>query len=718
MLSKKKYMRGALFCVIAILFFGAINYIVNPIWLEWNNYSTTRGFYKEEKNTIETIFVGASIIVNGITPMELYENYGICSYNLGTEQQPMLASYYWVEEAYRLHPETLKTVVLDVSMLRRTPDDAFYRKALEAMQFSEVKYHAIKEYTTNFTELVSYLVPVLSYHDRWKVLTDLDFNDMEKEVLQFTRGYNFVTTKLIDLVNSFTEISVPCYILDENAGESTFNLESLFYLKRMIAFCSEHNVKLVLIKTPVIGSWSSSDHNAVQNIVDVYGLDFLDFNFSPYLDDLGYNHAIDSWDGGHMNYNGARKLSRWIGDYLVNECDNTDVRGYNKYSFLESELEDYKRCIMSAELEKIVDPCIYISSVMSREGYVLFVSVKDEASFSLSDEQRKRLNSLGLIKLSELTYRKSYLAVIDDGRIVIEKSETAGKENYEKEQGSDNEERINDMENIEHVFAETVSEKGVDEEKYLPIVYTGKLADGTAYKVTSGGMLSGCVSSCQIEGMEYSPNHRGLNFVLYDKVLSRVVDVSFFDTYASSERESQDFDKILDVEEDSEKVYTEFSGASLELYKYNLMCEDVKKAIEIDKKDCNDALVQYLQEYGNDKKYIIFISVMDDGSLELSGETKELLDKFGLRILTKLEFGDLYAAMVYEGKVLQEERGGNGKSIAISELGYKIECNETETGSVSLIRINEMEYSSINKGINIVVYNLVTETIVNERTFN
>lgn len=154
-MDKRKTIKVMVFGLIFICLFLKITRIVQPDWFAWNHYDTVHGFYKEPKNTIETVFLGSSVTANGIIPAQLYEEQGICAYNLGMEQQPMLASYYWLKEAYRLHPKTLKTVVLDVSMLRRTPKESFYRKALDDMRFSKIKYEAIKDHTSGFRSFMS-----------------------------------------------------------------------------------------------------------------------------------------------------------------------------------------------------------------------------------------------------------------------------------------------------------------------------------------------------------------------------------------------------------------------------------------------------------------------------------------------------------------------------------------------------------------------------------
>ena len=119
------------FSAVVLLF--SLSFILQPIWYTWSNYDTMQGFYNEPDNTIQVALFGTSVVVTGCIPMEMYLQDGICAYNLGSEQQPMLGSYYRMEETYRLHKDTLKVVVLDCSFLRRTPDIAFYRKAIDGM---------------------------------------------------------------------------------------------------------------------------------------------------------------------------------------------------------------------------------------------------------------------------------------------------------------------------------------------------------------------------------------------------------------------------------------------------------------------------------------------------------------------------------------------------------------------------------------------------------
>lgn len=59
------------------------------------------GFYELEDNSIDVLFLGSSQIMTAISPVQIYEKTGISSYNLGTEQQNMVLSYYLLKEALR-----------------------------------------------------------------------------------------------------------------------------------------------------------------------------------------------------------------------------------------------------------------------------------------------------------------------------------------------------------------------------------------------------------------------------------------------------------------------------------------------------------------------------------------------------------------------------------------------------------------------------------------
>ena len=70
-------------------------------------------YYKYPKNTFDVTFLGASLVLYGIYPIELYDKYGIAAYNLSTGNQSLEASYYLAKEAIEKDHPSL--IVLDCS---------------------------------------------------------------------------------------------------------------------------------------------------------------------------------------------------------------------------------------------------------------------------------------------------------------------------------------------------------------------------------------------------------------------------------------------------------------------------------------------------------------------------------------------------------------------------------------------------------------------------
>lgn len=541
---KKNLIKITCFVLLGVIVIAVLNYFYQPIWKNWNNYSTIYGFYEEPQNTIETIFLGSSVTVNGIAPMELYENNGICAYNLGTEQQPLLASYYWLLEANRLHNETLKTVVLDTSMLRRTPDRAYYQKALDGMQMSNVKIKALKDYTENINEYLNYMCPVLEYHDRWSSIEMSDFEKKKYNPAYWVRGYNFKMDRVLDLCE-YNQIVTPDYYIMSEAGSAELNEESLYYLNEMVSFCKNNNLKLVLMKTPAVGAWNVQNHNAVAELAEKNQLEFYDFNYEPYISAINYNESMDNEDGVHLNYYGARKLTKWFGRYLLEYCQNEDVRGNSKYDYMESELTKYKKYISSVtNLKESTDVVEYISNALENSGNVIFLTAKEEASGGLQDWQRQKLKEMGLEKLSEIGHADSYLGIIDYGNIMYERLD---------------------------------STEYNPEERRPEILISYDIDKTTIANLKSGGFFFGNVSSCVIDGEEYSKNLRGINIIVYNKEEKKVLDSRTFDTCVNLQEPSWNLEAELESELSRGTEIEQWPADVKKLYLYNERCEESRK---------------------------------------------------------------------------------------------------------------------------------------------
>lgn len=477
-----------------------LNSFLKPEWTKWNNYYSIKGFYEEPEQTIETLFLGASVIQSGVSPMEMYEDHGIVSYNLGTEQQPVLGSYYWLRETYDYHSETLKTVVFDVSALRSKSKDSFYHKCLDNMRFSKNKIEAAYEYKDkNIGDAVSFLVPLISYHGRWSSLEESDFTKYSWETVTGTRGYYYIDNNYMKK-EGLDGVTINSPVLDENAEPAELLEHSLEYFYRMVDFCKEKGIKLVLVKTNT-RIWDSALHNAVQQIADDCGLEFYDFNFDPLYSYDGFLHAFDSrGDGKHLNYFGAYKLSKWMGDYLVNECGATDVRDNPKFDFMKEQYKEYEaRVLQRVDLTSSKSLTEYLSIAFEGDNTV-FLTVKGNAVGGMSDSVKVFLRENGLVKLADLAADDSYVAVVQKGEVVYEL---------------------------------TGSEKNATK----PISYKGTLPDGKSFRLESGGTETGDTADIIIDKVSEMSADDGLNILVYSNELELSLHTVKFNTAKGTGRD-------------------------------------------------------------------------------------------------------------------------------------------------------------------------------------
>ena len=733
--------------VIFAVIFACVNSFLQPVWFYENNYHTYRSFYEEPRNTIETVFVGASMTLFGFSPTEMYGQNGICAYNLASTSQPMMMSYFWVKEANRLHGETLDTVVLDVSMLRRTPKEEDLRKALDGMdKASPVKKEAIEALSDTTFDYISYQFPIIGYHDRWASIDYTDFVKYDTEPESYARGYFMEFSRIFDMY-SIEEISVPTQMLNENADPSEFEKESLFYLNKLIDFCDQEDIKLVLCKTPSPSNWSSNDHNGVQEIADSYSLPFLDFEVNPLLEEIDYCPPLESKDlNKHLNYYGAMKLTHWMGNFLVEQCGNRDVRGDEKYVHLETQLKEYNEKVTKlAEATMDQDVGDFITKVAQAKNYTMLISVRDEASASLTAAQRMAFSNMGLTKLATLGYRDSYLAVVTDGKVEYEQLErTPGrfvedvdhyKDQLERKQeeavdeepadfNDDDEVEIPDEEEEEPaVNLDDIEENEWDNDAEEPveIVYNGAFADGTSYTLTSGGNRSGNTSSCLIGETEYSPNKRGFNIVVYDNDSHRVVYTAFFDTFAESQRENPNIEQAVKDAKAEGVKYSRMTDNMKKLYRYMRRMDYGVEAKTLKGDIGSGGLLQYLQHFSR-KGLIVLIAVKDEATMSLSDEARAALVDMGLTEMVDLGYQESYCAAIEDGEVVDQVRGYGEEPVILERRWYTLKSGGYNSGNVASIVIDDngysADYANNARGFNIVVYNPKLDIVVDETSFD
>lgn len=664
----KKVLKGTGFAIITFILVLTIGNFFQPLWLKWNNFYTQKGFYEEPKNSVETVFLGPSTILSAVNPTLLYEEYGICSYNLASEMQPVSASYYWAKEAYRLHKRTLKNIVFSVSELRGTLNEKAFHKGIDNMKLSQVKFEAFYDFYDGDIEktLTEGIFSLGSYHTRWQDISEDDFNKLSFDKVNGTRGYYCTPTVWI---GSDQTSNIKNVILDESAEKAELNEDSLSYFNKLVGFCREKEINLILIKTPA-ENWDSSLHNAVAGVAEECGLPFYDFNFAPLFDELDFIDAFDCADKGtHMNFYGASKFSRYIGKILTENCDVTDVRNDPGYSYLEEHVKKFDDVYTrKMNLQQTRDAADYIVSSVY-EGSSVFITVKDAAAKSFTASQREKVKALGLIKLSEISSSDSYIGVIENGKVVYEEIKAAS-----------------------------------DTENNKPLEYSGSTSDRTEYALVSGGHEHGNTSSCKIDGEEQSKNYRGLNITVYDNSYHTVIDSARFDTYLLEERSVYDPDSVEIIKNGkaTEEMMADTYFSKV-VERYNAIEEKrtaEKKLMSVK----NNYIFDFLDSYRYNENVIIVLAAKDEISQSLTAESRKALKSYGLSVLSEIGFREPYVCVIDGENIVYEKKGTSSQEITYENDGLIVKSSGFDAGNTVSVIFGNEECSTGRRGINAVVY--------------
>ena len=503
-----------------ILFF--FTGLLKPTWFSWNTDSTMKGIYKEPDNRIQVLFLGSSSIITGISPISLYENYGFCAYDLGTPEQPLMSSYYWLKEVEKHHPDTLNTVILDSYFIfNQDPPFEKNERALTHMKFSPVKTEAFRELSRKYGDFNywTYLVPVFAYHSRWSQVTEDDFTGLTDENnFYFTRGQEVHYEMELKGVAA-EKIDIPVYGITHSSDytpeeyQKVWGEENRIYFKKIVEFCNEHNLNLILTALLYPGYWDLQ-HDALQYLADTYNIPFLDFNMVELQEEIGLNAVYDYWTPTHPNILGADKITKYIGNYINETYQITDIRQNTDYDYLSKQADMYSGIMKNGEL-LMCDDFERFLSLLDDGRYTVFITVQGEAAVGLTDVLRDHLFQLGFQNLADMKNGYSFAGLRDGGEIIVD---FAGEE----------------PEDIVIVQGRTDG-KG----KYsLTRIYTRRNNDGhfsigseeKTFFLVSAGEVAGDFSNMKINGIEYSENHDGLNIAVFDNVMNKFIVSSNFDT--------------------------------------------------------------------------------------------------------------------------------------------------------------------------------------------
>ena len=310
-----KVVRVVGFIIIAALLLMYLNRVFT-IGNSDSNKQIFNGFYAEEKETVDVMYLGTSATNRYFIPPKAYNDAGIAGYNLATMGLPMLFVPDLIDEVEKTQSPQLYIIELrNVLKTKNEITDAHIRRVTDSMPASANKYEALDKalkYTEGATgELsnidespIDYLIPVVKYHSRLSAgeITPEDF--LPWTVKNTTKGY-----VLSDLTLQQKPYKPPVY--SDEYEELAPEMEEA--LLATLDRCDELEAEVMFVFSPyAMRKNVQAKFNTAIEIVEDRGYTVLDCNQPEVTDEIGIDWECDLYNSKHVNYVGAEKFT----DYL------------------------------------------------------------------------------------------------------------------------------------------------------------------------------------------------------------------------------------------------------------------------------------------------------------------------------------------------------------------------------------------------------------------
>lgn len=440
-------------------------------------------FYKYKDHSFDVITFGTSFVMNGVNPMQLWDEYGVTSYCLGAGNESIATSYYLAKEAIkRQHP---KLIVLECGtaywdwVIMST--EQFHHATDTMPLLSKNRTQMILDLGYEYREAL--LLPFESYHMRW---TDLNESDFEEDYKNHTLGAEL----------SMRSDGGQEFERHEIVTENAINETQMEYIEKIVQLCEDTDTEIMMLVLPVPGpSFVLDQYTFDQRRNAAYAMEeycadkgIHCLNLTDSLEELGLDPTTDTIEGSHVNMRGAQKVTSYIGDYITQNYDLTDRRGNPSYAFMDDVYEEYLETYQEKRILTSTKPDDFLDALCDEEYRDRYVVVLTEGApaGNLSAENAERLMRLGVCQDLSAIGSQAYVAVFDGEASVYESSLSEG----------------------------------------LPLIEDEVvLEDQTSIAFCSDSANNG-QSWVQINGTEYRTDHAGLNIVVYDKQTEKVLTVT------------------------------------------------------------------------------------------------------------------------------------------------------------------------------------------------
>ena len=294
----------------------------------------------EQTQDFDVLFFGTSHVRCGYLPMEMWDKYGIVSYNFGASS-PEIATSYW-NAMLALEHTNPKLIVFDISRLtanRRVNKVESAHNEFDIFPFSRTKcaavYDLFKDGSKDAKDVdisgrwSEMLWNFQLYHNRWNELTEEDF--------AYTPTLEKGATSQYKLAKPVDYELIPREQYNEMDNISTE------YLEKLIDECKNRNIQILLTYLPgTLNEAKQLSANYGYEIAKKHNVEFVNFMYLTELLDYNTDFNDTSSTSCHLNVSGAKKTSLYLAEYIQENYQIPNRKENPQYQSWEQDWEEYK----------------------------------------------------------------------------------------------------------------------------------------------------------------------------------------------------------------------------------------------------------------------------------------------------------------------------------------------------------------------------------------
>ena len=335
-ISSSKFRRACSILLLITMVFSGIMFLQKATMRDNSRFKYHP--FLQEDTEYDVLFFGTSHVINGIFPMQLWNDYGITSYNFGGHGNSLAMAYWTMVNAVEYHkPKIAVLDVLGAGSMSTSMDISNAHLSMDAFPLTKTKLTAVRDiFPNNKGQQMELLFPLSIYHNRW--------NEMSSAMLKAGVGIYSSSSKEKG-AESRMKVSIPddmeLISEDDMINQDTVGLE---YIQKFITFCKENDVIPVIINIPYpAGLEAQQAANAAIKLSRENHVDAINFQ---YLDLVDFD--TDCYDSySHLNPSGARKVTDYLGKYLTSHYDLADHRNDTEYADWSTDYDDYYDYLVS-----------------------------------------------------------------------------------------------------------------------------------------------------------------------------------------------------------------------------------------------------------------------------------------------------------------------------------------------------------------------------------